>query len=384
MAQRILMLHSSSDLYGASKIFLISALLLRDAGHQVDVVLSEEGPLSDKLRKEGLEVSIIRLGILRRKYFNVKGLLNRARILRNAHSGIADLVKEKRINHIYSNTSAVLLGAWVSRSLKVFHTWHIHEIITKPRWLAAILGKIIGSSSDQIIVVSGAVKTFWSKYIPVKKLKVIYNGLHYGPYQDPIKLLRKELDINQDYLLIGMIGRVSHWKGQSYFLEIAGQLCQSYSNLVFIIVGDAFPGSEHLYEEMRLQIIKKGLEKRVHTLGFRSDIPEILAELDIFVLPSILPDPFPTVILEAMAAGKPIVATAHGGACEMVKENETGYLIPWENVSMAVTKMIPLIDDGKLRRAMGKSGRERVLEHFSLEAFRRNMERCFTLNLKKY
>jgi glycosyltransferase involved in cell wall biosynthesis len=274
------------------------------------------------------------------------------------------------------------VGAWVGRSQKIFHTWHIHEIIQKPRWLAAVLGKIIEPCSDQVIVVSDAVKTFWSKYISTQKLNVIYNGIDYKPYFDPDKIIRKELAISNDYLLIGMIGRVSHWKGQSYFLEIANQLCQSYSNVVFIIVGDAFPGSEHLYQEMKQQIIIKGLEMRVHTLGFRSDVPEILAELDVFILPSILPDPFPTVILEAMASGKPVVATSHGGAYEMIVDNETGYLISWTDAPKAAERMIPLLEDELLRRDMGKKGRERVLKHFSLEAYRKNMGKCFSFPIE--
>ena len=305
------MLHSSSDLYGASKIFLITALLLRDSGCYIRVVLSEEGPLSDQLRLQGVNVSIIRLGVLRRKYFNIPGLINRIRVLKSANKQIRKLIKEEDINHIYSNTTAVLVGAWLAKSQKIFHTWHIHEIIVQPKWLAALLGKMVESSADQAIVVSEAVKNSWSKYVSSNKIKVVYNGIDYEPYFEPEKKIRKELAIGKDYLLIGMVGRVSHWKGQSYFLEVADQLCKSYSNLVFIIVGDAFPGSEHLFEEMSKKIKTIGLENRVHTLGFRSDVPEILSELDIFVLPSILPDPFPTVILESIAAGKPIVATGH-------------------------------------------------------------------------
>jgi glycosyltransferase involved in cell wall biosynthesis len=371
------MLHSSSDLYGASKIFLITALLLRDSGCYVKVVLSEEGPLADQLQREGINVSIIRLGVLRRKYFNPSGLINRLGVLKSAYKQILKLLKEENINHIYSNTTAVLVGAWVARSQKIYHTWHIHEIIVQPIWLAALLGKIVESSSDQVIVVSEAVKYFWSKYVSSEKIKVVYNGIDYTPYFEPKRKIRNELAIGNDYLLVGMVGRVSHWKGQSYFLDVADQLCRSYSNLVFIIVGDAFPGSEHLIEEMRQKIKNIGLEKRVHTLGFRSDVPEILSELDIFVLPSILPDPFPTVILEAMASRKPVVATTHGGACEMIKENDTGYLIPWDDASKAAAKMIPLIEGEELRLEMGKKGRERVLEYFSLEAFQRNMEKCF-------
>src|SRR5690606_15879524 len=153
MPQKILMLHSSSDMYGASKILLITVLQLRDAGHEVHVVLSEQGPLADAIRKEGIEVHVIRLGILRRKYFSPSGLLNRLKVMRNAHRDLIRLANEKQITHLYSNTTAVLVGAWVARDLEIFHTWHIHEIIAKPKWLAWILGKLVGKCADQVIVV---------------------------------------------------------------------------------------------------------------------------------------------------------------------------------------------------------------------------------------
>src|SRR5690554_1882322 len=378
MPQRILMLHSSSDMYGASRIFLITVLLLRDVGHEVHVVLSEEGELAQTIRKEGVEVHIIRLGILRRKYFSPKGLINRIRVIKDAQGSLVELVKQKEIIHIYSNTTAVLVGAWVARELRIFHTWHIHEIIAQPKWLAWILGKVVGKYADRIIVVSQAVKDFWSQIITKKDLKVIYNGLDYSSYMDSEASIRKELTVPDDHLLIGMIGRISQWKGQGYFLDIAKQLIQGYPTLAFVIAGDAFPGSEHLVAEMQHRIKVLGIEKNVYTLGFRKDVPEIMAALDIFVLPSILPDPLPTVILEAMASGKPVAATAHGGAAEMVENNHTGYLIPWDDALKAAEIILPLIKDDELRKEMGRRGRQRVLQYFSLESFRRNIAECFS------
>ena|SRR5690554_458365 len=384
MSQRILMLHSSSDMYGASKIFYITVLLLRDAGHVVHVVLSEEGSLADQLRKEGVEVSILRLGILRRKYFTPQGLFNRLSVLKKAHRSLVDLVKQKRISHIYSNTTAVLVGAWVANELKIFHTWHIHEIIAQPKWLGWILGKMVGRYADQVIVVSDAVKCFWQPFMANKELTVVYNGIDYAPYIDPPSSLRKELSIPEEIVLVGMIGRISHWKGQAYFLEMAKLLSLSHQRLAFVIAGDAFPGSEYLVAEMQQKIAALGLEENVFTLGFRTDVPEIMAALDVFVLPSIQPDPLPTVILEAMASGKPVVATSHGGAREMIKENETGYLIPWDNAPKAAEIILPLVKDAALRQEMGRNGRRRVLQHFSLEAFRRNIaERFYDVGSEK-
>jgi glycosyltransferase involved in cell wall biosynthesis len=164
-----------------------------------------------------------------------------------------------------------------------------------------------------------------------------------------------------------MVARVHFWKGQTYFLDIAAQLKSRHSNLKFIMVGDAFPGYEYLYDEIRTRINSHQLEEDVIDLGYREDISRILYDLDIFILPSIQPDPLPTTIIEAMSSGKPVVATNHGGAPEMLKEGETGFLIPWNNAIEAANKIDSLIIDTGLRERMGKAGKLRVKDIFSLK-----------------
>ena len=107
--------------------------------------------------------------------------------------------------------------------------------------------------------------------------------------------------------------------------------------------------------------------------GFRNDINNVLHAFDIFVLPSILPDSLPTVVLEAMAAGKLVVATQQGGAMEMVIENETGLFIPSNNADDAAMIIEHLINNKTLRLEMGAAGKKRVQEYFSLELFQENI-----------
>src|SRR5690606_265772 len=149
------------------------------------------------------------LGILRRKYFNPSGLLNRLRVIRKAHRELVKLVREKQIMHLYSNTTAVLVGAWVARDLRIFHTWHIHEIIAQPKWLALVLGKLVGRYADQVIVVSQAVKEFWNQIINYKELTVVYNGIDYSSYIHAESSLRGELSIPDKNMVMGRIGRIS-------------------------------------------------------------------------------------------------------------------------------------------------------------------------------
>lgn len=373
----LLILHGSSDLYGASKILLVTVQLLVKKGYKPLVVLGHHGPLADKLVEAGAEIAFIRLGILRRKYKTPVGMLNRLSVLLKASRSLKRLIIEKQIEIVYSNTTAVLAGAFAAKAMGIKHVWHIHEIIESPKWLSRFLGKLVNRYSHTVIVVSAAVQQSWGQYVTADKLQLIHNGIDYSPYLQASGKLRIELGVSEDTVVVGMVGRVHYWKGQDYFLQIASQLNKKFPDLHFVMIGDAFPGYEYLYEQHSAIIHKENLQKKVTNLGYRTDVAELLQGFDILVLPSILPDPFPTVILEAMAAGKPVVATQQGGAMEMVENGHTGLWIPLNNATLAAAAMEPLVTDQTLRKLMGDRGRQKVLTQFSLEAFENKLINVF-------
>lgn len=363
---KLLILHSSSDLYGASKILLTSLAIFKKHGHEAIVVLSAKGELSERLAQMDVRVVYMPLGIIRRKYMNPKGLINRVQATRQAIKAIKEIIIAEKITLVYSNTTAVLAGAFAAKQLGIRHIWHVHEIILRPNFLFRGLSYLLKHYADKIIVVSKAVQDHWAKHIPISKILLVYNGIDYSEYQ--LQVAQRESS-HRAKLRIGMIGRVHHWKGQDYFLQIAGELIKTNPHLEFIMVGDAFPGNEYLYEKINRLKTELNLVNAVTDLGYRTDIPAILQQLDIFVLPSILPDPFPTVVLEAMASGKAIVATNHGGATEMIEFDKEGLLIPWDNAKAAAEIMKPIIENDAKRKAMGAAAAKKVRVEFSLEAF---------------
>jgi glycosyltransferase involved in cell wall biosynthesis len=367
-AKNILLLHSSSDMYGASKVFLNVITILHKSGYNLFVVVSEDGPLVEKLKELEVSFEVIKLGILRRKYYSVTGAFNRIVALYKAMRRLSKIIKEREIDLIYSNTTAVLIGAIIARRKRISHVWHVHEIIMRPVVLTKVLSFYL-KKSKLVIAVSNQVKEHWEKMVGSKaNMFTLYNGFDYQQYLDNSSSLRDELAIKPSSLLIGMIGRVNHWKGQRYFIEIASKLKEVNSDIHFVMAGDAFPGYEYLYKELEQLITDKQVQQCMSTLGFRKDIPNILGALDLFVLPSILPDPLPTVVLEAMASSKAVVATSHGGALEMVIEGETGIFIPPDDITVSAQKISSLIASDKLT-SMGKKGRQRVLENFSYQKF---------------
>jgi glycosyltransferase involved in cell wall biosynthesis len=375
---RILLLHSSSDLYGASKIFLQTVTLLLKQGHHCVVVLSNKGSLEQALEEVGAEVNIVNLGILRRKYFTIAGLLNRMQKWRNASNELNSMISTHQIELVYSNTAAVLIGAWVAEKNKLKHIWHIHEIIEQPKLLHQFLGWQMRKGADQLIVVSDAVAKCWKSALSDKtNLIRIYNGIE--PVVQPVTIdYRKQFNVPDDAIVLGLAGRIHVIKGQPYFLEIAKALEQlnHFSNLHFFIAGDPYPGQEYLLDQIFALIRAYNLEASVHYLGQVDEMCNFYAATDLLVVSSIQPDSLPTVILEAMQYGIPVAATSQGGALEMVQENETGIFIPLDNATVAAAKINAILP-ANIRQKMGAAGKERVATYFSQAAFEKNILNVF-------
>ena len=371
---RILFLHSSSDVYGASKIFLQTVSIAKSSGHHVVVVLSKKGDLEKAFLDMGIPVEIINLGILRRQYFNLKGIINRYQQWNKAMPALGSIIQSHQINLVYSNTAAVLIGAYIARKHSIKHIWHIHEIIEKPIFLHHFLTWCFKHYADQLIVVSKAVEEHWQKGIEANKIKQIYNGIE--PVQSSsLPSFRTSLNIPANALVIGMAARIHYWKGQSYFVEIANALLameDPTTPLYFLIAGDPYTGYEYLLDQLINQIQQLKRKDQIIYLGLVKEMDVFYRSIDLLILPSQLPDPLPTVILEAMQYQIPVVATKQGGAMEMVKDNETGIFIPLDNALEAAQKIYAILPE-KIRLSMGSQGKKRVDEHFSQASFKKNI-----------
>ncbi len=378
---RILFLHSSSDTYGASKIFLQTVALMQKQGYHCVVVLSNKGSLQLALEQMGADVHIVNLGIIRRQYFNISGIFNRFQKWRNAIRILNSIVLSHKIDLIYSNTAAVLIGGYIAKRNGIRHIWHIHEIIEKPAFLHRFLAWRFNATADKLIVVSKAVEQHWQHALPDNKIAQIYNGIE-PIHTSTAPNFKTSLEIPANALVIGMAARIHYWKGQSYFVEIARALLATQksrnenASLYFLIAGDPFPGYEYLLDQLQKQLRDPIFEGRVFYVGLVKEMDVFYRSIDLLILPSQLPDPLPTVILEAMQYGLPVAATAQGGALEMVQENETGILIPLDNAAMAAEKINAILP-ATIRQQMGAAGKERVATYFSQSAFEKNMIAVF-------
>ena len=186
--KNILLLHSSNDLYGASKIFLQLIDLFLSKDFNIHVVLPEKGKLDDLLNKKEITISYNELGVLRKKYLNPLGLVNRLVFNIKAIKFLSNYIKIHSIDLVYTNTSTILCGGIAAKKNGIYSLFHVHEI-PKGNWLYEFFsGKIINRISHKVLAVSNSVKSHWLKYINEFKIERVYNGIEYKKMNSIIKL----------------------------------------------------------------------------------------------------------------------------------------------------------------------------------------------------
>jgi glycosyltransferase involved in cell wall biosynthesis len=217
-----------------------------------------------------------------------------------------------------------------------------------------------------MVTVSKDLKRFMVEKVGVfsDRITVLYNGVDLPPTPTlaDIEACRKELNLPHTERVVGVIGNLYPVKGHQYLIDAIPSVLEKYSDTSFV-----FAGRGQLETELKQQVNRLGLDKRVHFLGLRQDIFRILALLDVFVLPS-LSEGLSMAILEAMMAGKPVVATSVGGNPEIVLDGETGFLVPPRDSRALASSLIALLRNQHLATQFGESGKLRAERQFGLQA----------------
>ncbi|HEP1844228.1 TPA: glycosyltransferase family 4 protein [Streptococcus suis] len=378
--KKILYLHAGAELYGADKVLLELIKGLDKREFEAHVILPNNGVLVPALREVGAQVEVINYPILRRKYFNLKGVFEYVTSYRRYSKMIAQYAIEKQIDAIHNNTTAVLEGIYLKRKLKLPLLWHVHEIIVRPKVISDFINFLMGHYADKIVTVSQAVAKHIKKspFIKDDQISVIYNGVDNKVYfQTDVQSVRKKFDIDADSLVVGMIGRVNAWKGQGDFIEAVSPILERNPKAIAFMAGSAFEGEEWRVQELEENIKKLRVASQVRRIDYYANTAELYNMFDIFVLPSTNPDPLPTVVLEAMACGKPIVGYRHGGVCEMVQEGENGLLANPKNTKDLSEKISSLLSDKSMLEEFGKNSKIRQKKLFSLDSYLSNFSKLY-------
>lgn len=370
----VLFLDHTSHMGGAERSMLDLLSRLDRDRLAPRVVMSAGGPLVERVQALGMPVELMDLDAqavqLSREAWqhNPLSFFWRARGYLGEVLRLIRVVKAHDIRFIHTNTlKAHVIGSLVAFGARRPIVWHMRDLPSSRGDARNLLAGLFRLVNPGILAISQAVADDLPPAMRART-RVVYNGVDLARFAALSAPAPVDLPLPAgDGPLIGTVSHLIPWKGQEVFIKAAALMLKAHPDWRFLLVGDdifQFQG-----ERARLTALTEelGIADRVVLTGNREDVPAILARLDLFVLPSLY-EPFGRVLIEAMAARLPIVASRAGGVPEIVVEGETGLLtVPGSAESIAEAVEAVLLDP-ELRRRMAAAGRERVERCFSLEA----------------
>jgi glycosyltransferase involved in cell wall biosynthesis len=282
---------------------------------------------------------------------------------------IRKIVRDYRIDLIHSHKMEVIGANIIGKWLRIPTIQTVHELPRKPLFAYKFIAWLNHVFNDKVIVLCERSKIMFRWFNgESRKIVKIYNGISSIPPLEtkPSGALREQLQLAESDRIAITIARLSPMKGLEYLIEAASKLKNVHPEMKFVIVGDVAFEHEKAYKFKLIDLIEShGLERTVFMLGLRRDVPELLKQSDVLVVPSVY-DIFPTVVLEAMSMRLPVVATDVGGIPEMVREN-TGILVsPCDSEALreAIIRIYSMD-----YRLMGSRANELFLQEFTQDQY---------------
>ena len=375
---RILFVTPSGALGGAEHNLLLLAAALRERGVDVSVALFADGPLRERLAAVGARTVLLSppsrvrragryapLDLCSSVVASAAGLPTVLRIARLARQIGADVLHT-------NGTKAHIIGGIAGRLARVPVVWHVHDF-PPSGWAGRIFHAASGLLPAAILVNSRAVGAAMESLGVTAPIATVYNpidvdGFHPGVSRDR---LRRSLSIEDDVPVVGLVAHLTPWKGHDVFLEMAAALADSPRRPRFVVAGGPVyetNGHAGYAEALRGRAVELGLSECVAFLGTRDDIADVLAGLDVLVHTPTAPEPFGRVLAEAMAVGRPVVASRCGGIPEVIEDQVTGLLVTPGDVAGFRSAVARLLEEPQLRATLGRQGRQRAESLFGVDA----------------
>lgn len=367
---RVLILNQSAALGGSEHSMLDWVQPHRDTSL---VVLLADGPLRQRLEHVGVRVRLltngdaihqVRRDSARPSPAAVLAIVRMARAVARA-AGAYDL--------IYANSQkafVVACAATLFRRRPIL--WHLHDIMTREHFsdanirLTVALGNHV---AHRVVAVSrAAARSFIEHGGCEDKVHIVYPGMDPSPYLAPterdIAAVRLALGVG-DHPLVGSFSRISPWKGQHVLLEALARLPGVHA----LLVGGVLFGEDAYAASLHERARALGVSDRVHFLGYRDDVPLLMRSVDVVVHSPVAAEPFGRIMVEALLAGRPLVAARAGGALEIIVDGATGLLFPPGDAGVLAERIELLLDRPALGRSFAEAGRAHAMAVFTREAF---------------
>lgn len=372
--EKITVLHiiTRFDKGGSAQNTFLTLLGLKKQNFQPSLVtgLSLESGMKREEIKEN-EKDIQRLEIEGIEFIRCPFLVRRINIIKDlkAFFDIRRILKKNKPSIVHTHTSkAGLLGRFAAKLAQtpiVVHTPHGHVFFgyfgpfkTK---VFIILEKLASLITDRIVALSEREKQDYTKFkiAHEDKFVVIHSGVELDRFKELTssekQYFKKKLGIPENSLIVGTVGRLEPVKGPEFLIKAAKFIISKYPNTFFIFAGEGY-----LRENLEEQALKLGLENNLIFLGWRADVTKVISIYDVFALPS-LNEGMGRVLVEAMALGKPIVASNIGGITDLVAHGKNGFLVPTKNPKELAKYIQILLGDTEKRGKMGLAGKEMAL-----------------------
>jgi glycosyltransferase involved in cell wall biosynthesis len=362
----ILSLISSQGYYGAENMLVTLARSLSTLGCNsiVGVFSDHRDPhteVAEQARRQGLAVETVPCV---------------GRWDRNAVEQIRKLLAKYGVDVLHPHGYKADIYAYAAARprrvalVATVHNWPSR--LLKMRAYAA-LDKLLLRNFDQVVAVSDVPSDILRRWgLSRNKVSTISNGVDVERFHGAVPTLQNEIAPN-DYSLVGFVGRLVPEKGGELLLQAAKQVLAVRPKTIFVFVGEGSSRTE--WEALANRL---GISKQVVFTGARTDLPGVYASLDMLVLPSLV-ESLPMCLLEAMAAGKPVVATSVGGIPRLVTTEETGLLVEPNDVSGLVAAIVRLLENRELAERLGQNGHVRCAQNFSAESMARSYIRQYEI-----
>jgi glycosyltransferase involved in cell wall biosynthesis len=367
---RVVYLDHVARLSGAE----IALVRLLEATDEIDatVILAEDGELVDPLRRAGARVEV------RPLVESARGL-RRAEIRPGVEQARAAVAVGRYIDTIRRRLRALdpdlvhanslkagIYGTFAARLARLPVIWHLHDRLASDYL-----------PSPVVPVMRALVATVPTALVTPSRLTLEIVGRHFRPgmraltIPNAIPYPERPVEVRDQVRVVGIVGRLVAWKGQHVFLDAFAKAFPS-ENVRARVVGSALFGELDYERELRERALRLGIADRVEFAGFRHDVASEFAQLDLLVHASVTDDPLTTVVLEGMAAGLPVVATASGGHTEYVRDGREGVLHRAGDADDLAAALRRAAGDRRLRERVAAGGRKRATE-FSPETVARRM-----------
>ena len=284
---------------------------------------------------------------------------------------LRSLVRAHGIKAVLGNGAhPQVIGGLAARLAGVKSVFLVNMIHAHPLWKNHPLDALaIRGPCDLLLAISKASQATLEQLRPNVECKLFYWGTPIVEASvEEARRARVELGVGADEVLLGIFGRLQHWKGQDVFVAAAAEVARARPQAKFVVVGGSVFGLEpEFFESLKKSAIAAGIADRLQFTGFRTDVARLMAACDIVCHTTRVPEPFGLVIVEAMVQGKPVIATRGGGPSEIIATEDDGLLVDPDDPRALAAAMIALIDAPERRRRLGGRGHALVRAQFSID-----------------